>query len=332
MARSRGIVLFSGGLDSLLTSRILMEQGIEVIGLHCILPFVSPDTDPADLGVSKLAGEVGIRLVYYRCGDEYIDMVKNPPHGYGKRMNPCIDCKIHFIRKAGEFMISEKADFVATGEVVGQRPMSQLKHMLAHIEKLTGLGGRLLRPMSAKLLEPTVPETMGLVDRERLYDINGRSRRRQMELVEHFGIDRYSSPAGGCLFTDPNIAPRVKDLIDHYPDHEQTDYFLLSVGRHFRMSPAAKIIVAKNEKENIILEKYLARADHFFIPLFRGPSIYVMGELADGDVALISRVMARYGRPGEEDRDMEVYRKGIKTGTMKAGIPLEQDVLERMRI
>jgi len=332
MAPCRGILLYSGGLDSLLTAKILMEQGIEVIGLHCVLPFAAPDLDPADLKSSKLAAEIGLPLVYYRCGDEYISLIKNPPHGYGKRMNPCIDCKIHFIKKAGELMKREQADFVATGEVVGQRPMSQLKHMLAHIEKETGLEGWLLRPMSAKLLQPTIAEEKGLVDRSRLYDINGRSRRRQIELVRHFGIERFASPAGGCLFTDPNIAPRVKDLIEKFSSQEPLDFYLLSIGRHFRIGPGAKAIVSKNEAENKVLEKYIDTADYFFIPQFRGPDIYVKGELDDGEMVLISKLLSRYGKPDETENDIDVYKKNTRIKTVKAECPIDQAKLEKMRI
>lgn len=206
------ILLYSGGLDSLLAGKVLLDEGIDVTGLHCILPYYPPDVDTEDLKESIIAKQIGLKLVHYRCGDEYINMLKNPPHGYGKHINPCIDCKIFFINKAAEIMIETGSDFVATGEVVGQRPMSQYKNTLIHIENST-LKGRLLRPLSAKLLKPTIPEMNGIVNREKLYDISGRGRSRQIELAKYFGIKDYSSPAGGCLFTDSFISSRIKDLM-----------------------------------------------------------------------------------------------------------------------
>ncbi len=332
MSGGKGIVLFSGGLDSLLTSKILMNQGIEVIGLHCILPFVHPDQDPAELKPSILAKQIGLRLVYYRCGREYLEMVNNPPHGYGRHMNPCVDCKIHFIKKAGELMKEENAHFVATGEVMGQRPMSQLKHMLNHIEKVTNLEGRLLRPLCAKLLKPTKPEAEGHVDRDRLYDISGRSRKRQMELVRELGIDKFASPAGGCHFTDPFLSRRVRDAVENKEGLDPVDYYLMTVGRHYRTAPGIKIIVSKNEKENHALEKYMARADYFFIPNFRGPHIYVKGHLKETDFMFIGKIMARHGKPLENGNDIDVYTSGILSGTIKAGDPVDDDTLNSIRI
>ena len=198
--KGKCILLYSGGLDSLLAGKILIDLNIEVIGFHCVLPYYPPDTDLEKLDISIYAKQIGLNLRYHRCGDEYIDILKNPPNGYGKHINPCIDCKIYFIKKAVELMQKTDADFVATGEVMGQRPMSQQKNSLNHIENNT-LKGKLLRPLSAKLLVPTIPEITGIVDREKLYDINGRGRSKQFELAKNFGIKNFSSPAGGCLFT-----------------------------------------------------------------------------------------------------------------------------------
>jgi len=170
MDRPRGVVLYSGGLDSLLAARILKDQGLDIIGFSCILPFVKPDIDPKTLRISMLAGQISLDVEYFRCGKDYLEILRKPRYGYGKHINPCIDCKIYFIRKAAEFMKSIGAEFVATGEVVGQRPMSQLKNTLNLIEKESGIKGRLLRPLSARLLKPTIPEMEGIVNREMLPD------------------------------------------------------------------------------------------------------------------------------------------------------------------
>ena len=328
----KGIVLFSAGLDSLLTAKILMAQGIEVIGLHSVLPFVPDDFPLEELKASKLAKENGFKLEYYRCGSEFLEIIKNPDHGYGKNMNPCVDCKIHFIKKAAELMNKIGADFVATGEVVGQRPMSQLKHVMNRIEKITNLEGRLLRPLSAKLLKPTLVEKNGIVDREKLYDINGRSRKRQMKLAREFGIDNYSTPAGGCQFTDSFIANRIRDLLKHHENHEKTDFFLTTVGRHFRINDSTKIIVSKNENENHELKKYINKANYFLIPLFKGPSVFVKGELDNKEIDLVASILARYGKPATDNCTISIYKNDNEMKKIEAKDIIDNKTLETMRI
>ena len=196
--KRKGILLYSGGLDSLLAAKVLMEQGIELIGLHFILPFAPPDYHPEESDSVKYATRIGLSLSHFRCGMEYLEMVKNPPHGYGKEMNPCIDCKIYFLRKAAELMVREKASFVATGEVIGQRPMSQMKNMLLHIEKSVDLKGYVMRPLSARILEPTIAEQGGIVDREKLYGISGCAP--QFELARKYDIEEYSCLREGVFY------------------------------------------------------------------------------------------------------------------------------------
>ncbi|MCX7679740.1 MAG: tRNA 4-thiouridine(8) synthase ThiI [Spirochaetes bacterium] len=291
----RGILLYSGGLDSLLAGKVLLEQGIELIGYHFVLPFIAPDAELESLVPSKLAQQIGLQLKYIRLGKEYMALVENPPHGYGKQMNPCIDCKIYFLRYAAQSLQKENASFVATGEVIGQRPMSQMKHMMRHIEKESGLEGRILRPLCAKKLPPTEIEKSGIVDREKLLDISGRGRFRQMELAKKYGILEFQSPAGGCLFTDVHISKRVKDLFDFCPDYSMIDVYLLTIGRHFRLNPSAKCIIARNERENRELLKYQDCADYFFKPDFNGPCVFVRGRLSFEDQTLILASIVRYG-------------------------------------
>ncbi len=332
LSKAKGILLFSGGLDSLLAARVLMDQDVEVVGFHCLLPFVRPDIDPHELKSKQMAAQIGLDLQLHRCGDEYINMIRNPAHGYGKQSNPCIDCHIYFIIKAAELMRALNADFVATGEVVGQRPMSQMKHTMNHIEKLTGLKGRLLRPLSAKLLKATIPEIEGKVDRSLLLGINGRSRKEQFDLARKYNITEYASPSGGCLFTDQNISKRVFDLIHRHEELCAADFYLLTIGRHFRINEKGKIIVARNEKENDELQKYSKMADYFFIPNYKGPSVFAKGHLDDVEKNIVGSIISRYGKPHPDMKSISVYCGDslIQTFDSPAGIP--DPCLEAMRI
>lgn len=328
MRRGRAVVLYSGGLDSLLAARLLMDQGVEVTGFHCVLPFVAPKADLAELKPSRLARQIGLKLHYYRCGDEYIKMVMNPPHGYGKFMNPCIDCKIFFIKEAARYMRETGADVVATGEVVGQRPMSQMRNTMYHIIKEAGIEGRLLRPLCAKLMNPTIPESEGLIDREQLLDINGRGRARQMELAERFGIKEYSSPAGGCNFADRFIGSRIKDLFKHHAlNLTQTDLYLLTIGRHFRLSPGVKLIVGRNEPENIELEAYPESADMILIPDFLGPAAHIKGKASADEIKLAASIIKRYGNANDPGTEVEVFQGQSLISRVQGTSPPSEDDL-----
>ena len=328
----KGILLYSGGLDSLLAAKLLLDQGIELLGLYCILPFVPPDIDPETLEAGKLAAQIDLPLVYHRLGRDYLDIIKNPPHGYGKEMNPCIDCKIHFMKKASDLMRAENAAFVATGEVVGQRPMSQLKNTMRHIEKESGLTDYLLRPLSARLLSPTRAERDGIVNREQLLDLNGRGRKSQMTLAREYGITHYISPAGGCFFTDPNIAKRVHDLVEHYPGFTPTDVYLLTTGRHLRMNPSAKIIISRNSDENDILERYRDNADYFIVPSFTGPLAHVTGTLDKSTMKLAAGLVARYGKTEKGSCSIEIFGADGKSRLVDAPGATDDTLIDTMRI
>lgn len=332
MSRGTGIVMISGGLDSLLAIRVLMEQDIDLIGFHCVLPFVDPAEDTEKLPAVLSAKKQGIFVQIHRCDQEYIDIVRNPPHGYGKRANPCIDCHIYFLKKAAKYMHKIGADFVATGEVVGQRPMSQMRGTMNHIEKESGLIGRLLRPLSAKLMRPTIPEIEGVVDRDRLHGINGRSRKVQLELARHYGIVEYETPSGGCLFTDVNISRRVHDLFGHHRETDAVDMYLLSIGRHFRISNTTKIIVGRNKIENEILQKHMAKADLLYLPQFKGPTIYVKGDTNRAERELIGRVLIHYGKDDTGKRIIKIHKHGFDQCSVEIqGIEDDSDI-ESMRI
>jgi len=331
MKKGKCILLYSGGLDSLLAGKILINEGIEVTALHFILPYFPPDTDPDLLNESIYARQIGLNIIHYRCGDDYIEMLKNPPHGYGKHINPCIDCKIFFIKKAAEMMLQTGSDFIATGEVVGQRPMSQYKNTLIHIENST-LKGRLLRPLSAKLLNPTIPEIEGIINRENLYDISGRGRSRQIELASSLGIKDFSSPAGGCLFTDKFIAARIFDLKKYNPGFAQSELYLLKTGRHFRINPSLKIIVSKSEADTKELERYEKYSDYLFRPDFSGPSVFVKGKLVEDDITLINSIMCRYGKPSPEGNLIQIFNHGNLYREIATIEPIKDCDLERYRI
>ena len=330
--RVKGVMLYSGGLDSLLAAKILIDQKIDLIGLNFLLPFIPLDFDTGKLKSSRYAEQIGLPLRYLRCDEKYMKIIENPPHGYGKLMNPCIDCKIFFLKKAKEVMEEENASFVATGEVVGQRPMSQMKHTLNHIEKESGLKGHLLRPLSAKLLRPTEAEECGIIDREKLSAINGRSRKIQMRLASEYKITEYSSPAGGCLLTDKNIAKRLKDLFENHPEYSMTDVYLVTVGRHYRIHKNAKIIVSRNERENIILDKYRDEAEYFLEPHFRGPMTFVRGALTDDYLNQIGSIVRRYGTLDKGDWAIKVDKKGSNSMTITPSKEAADELLDKLRI
>ena len=332
MTKHKCVLLYSGGLDSILAAKVLQEQNIEVIGFHCILPFMPDDFNTDDLAPVKQAKQIDLPLVIYKCGHEYMEMVKSPPHGHGKNMNPCIDCKIFFIKKAAEYMHECGAAFVATGEVVGQRPMSQLKHTLNHIINVTHLEGRLLRPLSAKILKPTLVEEQGIVDRDKLLDISGRGRRIQMQLAEKYGITDYASPAGGCLLTDANVSARLRDLFAYHENYTHIDTYLLTIGRHFRLDDKAKLIVARNEFESIALENCKASAQTFFEPTFKGPTAYLCGEPTKDITELAVSIVCRYGKPDLIENKVIVSQKNAQVNEVIVKEPASEELLNQLRI
>jgi tRNA U34 2-thiouridine synthase MnmA/TrmU len=248
----RALGLCSGGLDSILSALILRRQGIQVEWVSFETPFFSARK------ARKASRLTGIALHVRDITDDYLRMLLNPRAGYGKNMNPCMDCHALMFKKAGEMMHPAGFDFLFSGEVLGQRPMSQNAPALNYVAKHSGVGPFILRPLSARKLSETPMEQNGLVDRERLLDLNGRSRKPQMALAAQFGITDYPTPAGGCLLTDPGYARRLKDLLDHQKEPLISDLHLLKFGRHLRLSPAVKIVVGRTQKEN---EKLVQHCD-----------------------------------------------------------------------
>lgn len=252
----KALALLSGGLDSTLAAKVLLEQGIEVEALNFTSPFCTCTGKNAGCKSESLrvAQELGISIKVMNKGTDYLEIVRKPKHGYGSGMNPCIDCRIFLLRKAKEYMAESGADFVFTGEVLGQRPMSQRRDAMRLIERESGLEGLLLRPLSAQHLPPTIPEKEGWVDREKLLAITGRSRKEQMRLADELDIKNYPCPAGGCLLTEPSFVTKIRDVFDHSDELDPRDFRLLKLGRHFRIGPRTKVIIGRNEAENLSLE------------------------------------------------------------------------------
>ena len=291
----KAIALLSGGLDSVLAAKAIMEQGIEVVGLSFESPFFSAD------GARTAAGDLGIELVVVDLSDEILKTVRDPKHGYGKHVNPCIDCHALMVRKAGDVMREQEASFVITGEVVGQRPKSQMRFGLAAVERESGLEGYLVRPLSARLLDPTVPEKEGWIDRQKLFAFHGRTRKPQMELAEEFGITRYESPAGGCLLTDENYARLMRDLMEHGALTVGA-VSLLAVGRQFRLPGGAKLVVGRNHAENESLFEMKPSGDLFVKAYERkGPVAVLDGEAVEEDLDMAARIVSRYADTEPEE-------------------------------
>jgi tRNA-specific 2-thiouridylase len=246
----KGLGLCSGGLDSILSALLLKSQGIDVTWICFETPFFSSES------AQKASSQTDIPLITYDITDDYMEMMKNPKAGFGKNMNPCMDCHTLMFAKAGEVLKNKNFHFLFSGEVLGQRPKSQNKNSLRYVEKNSGFDGQILRPLCAKLLPQTLVEQKGLVDREKLMDISGRSRKVQMQMANDFGIKEYPSPAGGCLLTDKIFSARLKDLMNIQKTYKKNELYLLRYGRHFRLDNKTKVIVGRSKKDNEQLIKY----------------------------------------------------------------------------
>jgi len=307
----KAITLLSGGLDSTLATKVIMEQGVDLEALNFVTVFCTCTHRGATCLASQKAVEtLGIPLKVLNVSEEYLSVVKHPKHGYGRNMNPCIDCRIFMLKKAKARMEESGASFIVTGEVLGQRPMSQRRDAMRLIEKEAGLEGFILRPLSAKVLPVTVPEKEGWVDREKLLKVQGRSRKPQIELAEHYGLHDYPCPAGGCLLTDPGFAKRMKDLMVHDPNFSLNDVHLLKMGRHFRFSPGAKLVVGRQEEENQKIQIFAQGEDILFkVSSFPGPLSLLRGKLDEGDIEKAAAITAHYSK-AKDLRNIEVTYKG----------------------
>jgi tRNA U34 2-thiouridine synthase MnmA/TrmU len=315
MNKKRAVALLSGGLDSILAIRIIMEQGIECIGIYFTSPFWSDAKKEENL-IKKISNENNFELLIIPVENDYIEMIKKPKYGWGKGLNPCIDCKIYMLKKAKKIMEELDASFIITGEVLGQRPMSQHRNALNSIEKQSELKGKILRPLSAKNLEPTDVEKAGTVDRTKLFDITGRTRKKQLELVKNFKIIEYSSPAGGCLLTDKIFSKKLKDLLDNNRSINMNDITLLKYGRHFRYN-GNKIIVGRNEEENKILLKIKSKDDYIFeVPDCGSPDTLLQGKKDKDSIEFASKLTALYSDCNEKEVNVKYGNDKKLSNTM----------------
>ncbi len=305
----KAVALISGGLDSLLAAKVMLEQGIHVEGINFFTGFCveghthairkKDKAKPKRNNALWSAEQLGIKLHIIDIVEEYKDVLLNPKHGYGANMNPCLDCKIFMVHKAVEWAEQNGFDFIITGEVIGQRPMSQRKDTMPVVARDSGAEDRLLRPLCGKNLPPTLPEREGWIDREKLYGFSGRNRKPQMELAKEFGFEDYASPAGGCCFlTDETYSRKLVDLWKGRGsrEYEMDDIMLLKVGRHIRPAPHYKLIVSREDGENNFLSGYKKQFINLYTVSHPGPLVLVDGEPTEADFELIAQIAGRYSQ------------------------------------
>jgi len=310
------VVLLSGGLDSTLAVKMMVEQGIDLTAVHFTSPFCNCSSRKAGCRneARRVADEFGVPLRIVVKGMDYLRVVERAPHGYGRGMNPCIDCRIYMLRKVAGMLDELGASFVVTGEVLGQRPMSQHRQAIETIDRESGLAGRILRPLSAHLFPLTLPEEEGIVDRGRLLAISGRSRKPQIDLAERFGLQDYPCPAGGCLLTDPDVADRLRDLFSHVPGYAHRDLVLLTIGRHFRLNPDLRAVLGRTKEENERIAGLAAPGDALFTPEnFRGPALLAVGEWGQISAGGIIDMMTAYSQDHQES--YRIRKEIIGAGT-----------------
>jgi tRNA U34 2-thiouridine synthase MnmA/TrmU len=330
MEKIKAIALVSGGLDSWLAAKYMKELGVDVVVVNYVIPF----SDCSERS-RRIAAGIGAECRIILLTDDYLEMLKSPRHGYGSHINPCIDCKILMLRKAGELMKEIGAKFLITGEVLGQRPMSQHRQALSIIEKESGMKGYILRPLCAQHLEPTVPEQEGWIPRGKLLDFSGRTRKPQMELAAKLGITDIPCVAGGCLLTDPNYAKRLDDYWKHAKDFTVNDAGLLKTGRYLRLSENAVLVVGRDEKENGAIERLAKSGDLLLMPTeeMAGPTALGRGQFDDALIELSARIVCRYcdlnGKPSADILCWTV--PSIEKRLIHAG-PIPETELARFRM
>ena len=299
---TKALAMVSGGLDSILAAKLIKNQGIDVICICFRSHFFNEEN------AVRMAKQIDIPLKVIDFSEKHLEIVKNPKYGYGKNMNPCIDCHSLMMNYSGKLLEDLDADFIITGEVLNQRPMSQNKVSLELVKNHSGYSEKILRPLCAKNLPPTEMELSGLVDREKLLDISGRTRKIQMELAEKWGIKEYPSPAGGCKLTEPNYSDRLRDLLEHNDDPDSRELEILKIGRHFRITPKAKIISTRTKVEGDDIKEYIREEDLVFMAKdFNGSMIIIIGEPSQEDIELAARISGRYSKGKDEEKIKIIY-------------------------
>ena len=323
---SKTLGLLSGGLDSSLAALALKRQGVEVACIAFVTPFFGAAR------AEKAARAMDIPLIVRPIGEIHLEMVKNPVYGYGKNMNPCIDCHAMMFRIAGEVMAEQGFDFLFSGEVLGQRPMSQNLSALQAVAKHSGMTGRILRPLSARLLPETPMEKGGLVDRSRLLDIQGRTRRRQAKLAKAWGLTEYPPSGGGCLLTEKSFSGRLRDLFLHQPEATIIDVELLKLGRQFRLSPNARLTLGRDQASNEKIKAIARPADILLrAESFTGPLGLVSGQPEAADLELAAAIVAAYGK-GQDAPQVDILLLQGDGQQQRTISPLAREACQELRI
>lgn len=331
----KAVSLISGGLDSMLATKAMLDQGIHVEGINFYTGFCveghthairkKDKAKPKRNNALWVAEQLGIKLHIIDVIDEYKDVVINPKHGYGSNLNPCLDCKCFMVKKAHEWIQENGFDFIITGEVVGQRPMSQRRDTMPVIQRESGAEDRLLRPLCAKILPETLPEREGWVDREKLFEFNGRGRKPQIALAGQMGIEDYAQPAGGCCFlTDAAYSNKLADLWTTRGErqYELDDIMLLKVGRHLRPRPHFKLIVGREEGENRFLEGYRKQFTHIIPVSHPGPLVLIDGNINEEELTIAARLAARFSQGKKEPSvRVEIHNKDGETEMIEMEVP-----------
>ncbi|MBD3401799.1 DUF814 domain-containing protein [candidate division GN15 bacterium] len=327
--KAHAIALFSGGLDSALAILLMLKQDIEVTALTFMTHFGCDLKDRSSCGSNPypMAEQFGFNVKLMHLGQKFVDIVEKPKYGRGSQMNVCVDCRILMLTEAKNYMEMVGADFVVTGEVMGQRPFSQVRDRMNLVIREAGLRDRLLRPLSAKLLPPTEPELAGLVDRDMLERIYGRSRKRQMELAEEFGLSDYPTPAAGCLLTDAGYSNRLRDLLAHTERISFDDLNLLRVGRHFRLDRHTKVVVGRNESDNDQLRR-LKQPHHYHLEAVGvgSPVTLLIGPYTRENVEKAAMITARYTKARHEPQVRVAVQNGDDPMEVSVTPAAEEDI------
>ena len=330
MTKVKAISLFSGGLDSILATELVRRQGIEVIAYNIKTPFGIPKKDGTS-EATQAAEQLKVPLKVQEVDLEYIKMLRNPKHGYGKNINPCVDCKIFILKQAKKYAKEIGADFLFTGEVLGERPMSQHGPALKTIAEEAGLKGKLLRPLSAKLMAETEAEKKGLIDRNNLLSIQGARRKPQMELAKEYGITVYPSPAGGCLLTCEEYAKKLRDLFEHKKRVTVADVALLRIGRHFRVGQQQNRCWQKPGGKQILSQPIEPRVTIYFeLPDIVGPTTLLQGPKTKDAVEAAAKLTAFYSDAKTPEANVK-YGKESLNKTIRVALPQRDDV-DKLRV
>lgn len=334
---AKAVALLSGGLDSTLAVKMMLDQGVEVVALNFTSAFCTCNSGGKSEGGGcksesrRVAEEFGVPIKVLVKGLDYMEVVRNPRFGYGKGINPCVDCRMYMFKAAKEYMEEIGASFIITGEVLGQRPMSQRRDVFRKLERECGLEGLILRPLSAHLLEPTIPEKEGLVDREKLLSVAGRSRKVQMEKADELDVADYPCPSGGCLLTDKIFSKKVRDLIDHKKELTATDLALLKAGRHFRYHDA-KVVVGRSEADNERIRSLVQPGDTLVEPVdFPGPVALVSGGAENGSREFASGLIIRYSKKAPAGAVLKAVTDDVAE-EFPAGGPVPEELADETRV